>query len=1616
MMLIGTSNVIGASAIPPNIVPQARAALDRLETIRHWRWKCERTLCSDPSVTAALARSLVSHLTSRIPDQRAQRWSQLRREGVVRALMPNRTAALSLDPQVARLAGALDRELQDMLASMNEVPADDQWADIVRTATLQYEAQRQERAAAALLAALDTRVLAVLGVSPPDVRLLKAVGALDGSTEEEARGRAVARALLDSLRVRVTASPEWKRAEVAYAQWRGMLENGFALNPAARAAKRPHVVARVVRSAAAVESADRFSVELVITDGVRTVPMGIVVDDVAFITDGTVARLVLPTKTLAATVRITEAELSNALNTLGVPAVLSKQSPVVRLDGDLSRLVVNLNPRLEDMAAPLRLDLPIGEMLASAGSMEPVALSQAAGGVRARLQQQLLSVVGAPSFTAKVAGRSVTISQVSAVGDWSSEIAFGATWRIADLGDVRIRLQLTAFGTRLRFVPQAHAIPTAMLDPWASRLRATLAQRLRAWAPKGALDLMREHALDAQLTALAGALRLESLTFDGGSQLYSGRVVIEGLGRPIAIALRFAPSDSLPDPFALAEAALRHAIETNLEAVLRRSIVRQVEAVAAAGIAGKRFAPFGPRWQWEVLADPAPRADEKRGGVLVAVRVRFGSTTRTISDVRVLGFDGTTIRGRVDLSAARISPGTVADILRDLLADLGISAAGGKPLIEISDARALQDTFAFRAKLNLPGLPASGLSLGEYRLTDNVAEALPRELTASLLQELGRLPDGFLRVEGVGALRDLEVLARETNIFAANGPVRITFRASAEFHLFDNIPLRMRVTLSPGGVSVQADEDLGRWASGILSKILPSLNASNDILSVEAEWPRNLASVKPLEIAFPLRVVLFGVGQKFDVRITQSQVHIELRPTIPIPAPIAIGPFIARGGTITVDLEKWALALDTQIAFGATHEAARIDATMTVDVPAKIASLHGDLILLNTLRAISTYGKLDIPHGTFDGKAETVDFLKSIVDASQTVHMNAPERTFTTGMSFHGLGLEVAGSMRIVADSNPSIRLQGEGSFLGVRPAVAVEVKLPSEFRAEAQVSVAGLVNGSLSVDQAVVQFKFGVGDLFEVELIAETLQQIDEDLIRRIIEELLRPELDIDALMEMLEKRKITISLLRDSGSSGSRASKRGAANNAIDPERTGGATNTAPATQGNQGDGEAAGAQGGQLVEIPAESGGATGGAQGGAGGYSEVRSYAVGDAIYRFFRVNGSPGWVLNIVRRNEVVFARNVSDEVKNRLTADLLLTRNDDRAITADRTNRVLYSLPLAIDGVAAPIHRFPIPHWEAATGLDFWGELARWPAEGTAFTKRDRGFLELLAEREHSLQVERVELRAGTGEPLNRPPGYFIFAYGENPCRTIDFFSRVDEPEQDVDPSTTLTDYGECDTFATAEVGFLATETMTLSSGTDVQSVALLDAILSAVLAHDTDGLEETYREGTTLLMRREWSIAAVVPGRSWHLTSVMPHDRFSEQGRDDCLASRAGAGAIVALLADDESPWKRMSFHQENGRCRAIVAMTDLDADEWRATGLLSDGSSLVRFGVVNGAALERTFRDWAARRIYVGSFRPRFSSPLRAVERARLIFTVFDAGSQWRESFRANPLGLIGLTTSAR
>ncbi len=320
-------------------------------------------------------------------------------------------------------------------------------------------------------------------------------------------------------------------------------------------------------------------------------------------------------------------------------------------------------------------------------------------------------------------------------------------------------------------------------------------------------------------------------------------------------------------------------------------------------------------------------------------------------------------------------------------------------------------------------------------------------------------------------------LSRVSETFIAMSPLR--FDADIDVTLFDSVPLpTARIVISPSGMD--------------FSQFKPSIDYPAAFI---------VAPAAPLS--------LYAVNSTLAVDLTR--------------------------GALTVSTELTCAATPAEAKLVAL--AAHIKGSLTVEVREATAKLRGDVKLARSMTIMTVTGTLDIPHAHFEGTQQTGDFLRSIADVGSTVVIDAPTATMSGGTHFKALGLNMQATLTIVLRPPPVIALRGMASILGAEVAVDVSAGVaPPTLSASANLQLPTVLGidlggGHLDIKPSFVRLRFHALGA-NVTVLVPNLSRLDIALLEEIVRSRLQhPELNLSDIIDALRDRNITVSLV-ESGS----------------------------------------------------------------------------------------------------------------------------------------------------------------------------------------------------------------------------------------------------------------------------------------------------------------------------------------------------------------------------------------------------------------------------------------------------------------------------------------------------
>lgn len=388
----------------------------------------------------------------------------------------------------------------------------------------------------------------------------------------------------------------------------------------------------------------------------------------------------------------------------------------------------------------------------------------------------------------------------------------------------------------------------------------------------------------------------------------------------------------------------------------------------------------------------------------------------------------------------------------------------------------------------------------------------------------------------------------------------------------------------------------------------------------------------PQGVALP--VITVRIPASGDIQVTEP---ISIK--IPGDFPIAPPAFILTNAQVDLfpkSMWRFGASGDLTVANGTLAGVARIAARIEGDLQKFDFQFNGPLYLARTVQLMETTGHINIPAQLAEASSKTSGIVRQIVMSDGQMTINGKTCSFQDRMDLQFLGASLRGTL--------GIQLRGCSSDAGV---CNVRSGAPGAVCAAGQVNLGplGSAEGSaeFSLDlhlpvvsaqvQHVTPFDVGVGVRasenfakasfnalgFEFALITPSVATLTPDLIRQLIEEALKLNISLDALLN----RKITLSLLpSSSGSDGDPQPPSGGA------QGTGGEPGTGADAGGASGGGASDNGPAGRPLPGTESTGGGApppppggGGlapanpSTGGGGGTSEQSPWAPGDYSVSF-----------------------------------------------------------------------------------------------------------------------------------------------------------------------------------------------------------------------------------------------------------------------------------------------------------------------------------------------------------------------------------------------------------------
>jgi hypothetical protein len=269
------------------------------------------------------------------------------------------------------------------------------------------------------------------------------------------------------------------------------------------------------------------------------------------------------------------------------------------------------------------------------------------------------------------------------------------------------------------------------------------------------------------------------------------------------------------------------------------------------------------------------------------------------------------------------------------------------------------------------------------------------------------------------------------------------------------------------------------------------------------------------------------------------------------PGDIPIGPFTLTNSSIALYPQTKPLAFqaksDFTVATGAMANVIKIHSELTADIGKRRFDFTGPMSVLNTTEIARTDGHIDIGAGIANIQSKSSGWVEKLVPASTESVLDGRRCRFTENADgrIATIGVSVRGSLAIQApcgDHNDECPARGLGAAC-----ISGNVQLGPLGNADGQVGAAldfrspvagvrirtldlGIAKPSVDVKVAARYSRaaFDVGPL-SITVYAPSIQDISRGLLRRLLEDALKPHFSLDAL----KSGKIILSLLPESAGS---------------------------------------------------------------------------------------------------------------------------------------------------------------------------------------------------------------------------------------------------------------------------------------------------------------------------------------------------------------------------------------------------------------------------------------------------------------------------------------------------
>ena len=1568
------------------LATDVRTAFDR-------GWLCGAEPCIETSAMDVVAARIKTAVSTAANEAEVEKIA----ESLPKTLFPN-LKSIPVDGRVTEILFAVDPFLREALRDVAlSGPAVEK---AIRTAAQEYEQYHRAVAVANVLMNGNAASWEALGLEKALRDRLAVIRSDRVLSVKEMRAFATTVKALVTRVTQAASKIAERQARVAPTanEIERLREEGISLDAVAAAAGRPALEALILRTSRPADG-EIARVELVLVVGKNRLPTGITVDRVRLTRTADGIRLNAPAPSILATVRTDQERLRLLLDQLAVPRVLTREA-WVKIDADFKNVRVVVPVRIQGIE-PVEGELCLCDWRSAADEE----LRRRGRELVRSVQKRLVEAFTDREMRIRGMTRPLRIGGVTAaIDDWQIEPRFRGEWTIPELGVVRLTFALRDVDESVQIVALEHTLTPNVETAWVARGRGALEEAFRRWFPS-----LPEAG--ATLEGISRSLRLEKLHFDSSRARYEGTLVFDGLGAPAVRApLVFGPDQPPPDLVRVLEPQLRQRAVRALPALLASL---GAGSVALDDLVGREVEMLGVKLQ--IASDPLPRLDEARQAVIIAAKVTVSSKPYVVTGIAIERprlEPGRVVPARVDLSTVDVAGVGLQGFVTAFLEQANLKSK----YVNLSDVRALRDDVAFRLHVRVPNMPINGIDAGEFRFRQGFGDLGPRLVNAVV----AALPTaGPFSFANVGTLRSARVIADRTRLLG-DAP-HITLGGTIDLKLIADLPFRVEITVHHDGrVTVTPKENAREWVTALLHKQFPQFMSADGLLKFGAVKVADVRT-NPLAVDFEFTVRVFeAMTTDLRGRVSATEFKVDLQPTVTWKEPIPLGTtnIFAIDSTGTLDVEKLQLHVNTYVVFGerataeATRKAVHLKGLLTVDFREVAATIEGSLVLFDQ-PVMETVGRLNLRQGTFYGRSSTVGPLRNIIAFDQDLGIDAATRRLETSIHLSAAVVKLDGGLVVLLTENPSLAVAGRVDFLDKGLNLRMEIE-PRTFKVRGEASISFDVHAigqNITISDARLTLNDGGAALrftalgVSLTVRSATLGGITLDKIREVIENLRK--VDLSKLPEILSRGKINIEIGGEfggkEGDGGSETTTAGdESGDVADPEGVSEDKRpTGPLVADKSGDSD--GGPGGRV--------GVLGTGVSGAGGRhpSQVQGFRAGDYYYRFIKYDQSPVWHLQVYKAKEFVTSFDVSDAVKAHLTngKNEVLRHGWFSILTIDVTEQKMHVITLA-NASKEPklINSFPAPQWGVVTGIDFW-QAAR--TDRSRITDADLRAIEKIAGRQESPGFAAEVVRW----PPNAAGGAYLLREGAQPCWKFEYMSRAEDmsavtahqercPLQ-LQPKTVIIDYGffRIEEVEPLEVAF---PHVTISDSTAErfakgESPALLARILES--AAQDGPLREVGSSGTALLFLNPGSAVLRVDEQAVSRVQIVDDmTAMCLQTATETVWRHIG----TAMAAEDLD--SVVAAHSPHG-CRVIFG-TDPAAPQWRLRGFIPvDQSGVVAFDV-DGNVLENRFKRWVQRGIFSGKPLESSSQAVRRIEMLRRIFGAVD----WRGTFTANPLGLLGLS----